>query len=132
MTGLICVDPAQVPNIWPRVAPLIQRAMDKVGFSPFWGIEAELYRGASLLWIAVKDKDILAAMVTQITNDVCTIVALGGRDRDLWLDHIGKVEEYARANGCARMRIIGRKGWARLLPYQQACVVLERNLQDGR
>jgi len=46
-----------------------------------------------------------------------------------WRDLIGKLEDYGRAEGCARMRIIGRKGWARVLKkYSQPCIILERQL----
>ena len=33
----------------------------------------------------------------------------------LWLHLLDGIEAFARAEGCDAMRIIGRKGWARVL-----------------
>jgi hypothetical protein len=61
--------------------------------------------------------------------------ALGGlcRERPVgmrrWLDLIGPIEDFARAEGCSLMRIIGRAGWARVLPaYRLKNVVLEKEI----
>ena len=46
-----------------------------------------------------------------------------------WLGLLGKIEEFARAEGCKSTRIMGRKGWARVLPsYQVKRIVLEKDL----
>jgi hypothetical protein len=60
---------------------------------------------------------------------VCVIIACGGIDMPRWLPLIEGIEKYARAEGCAAVRIVGRKGWARVLPdYRVHRVVLERKL----
>lgn len=125
----VCVDPKEIDKIWPKVSPLIGRAIDKVQFSDFETVERDVLLGGSLVWLAWDGEKILAAAVTQITGDVCEIVACGGSGLRRWQDLIGKLEDYARAEGCTRMRIIGRKGWARRLKdYWSPCVVLERHL----
>ncbi len=125
----VCVNPEVVDKIWPTVAPLIRRAIDKTGFSEFEGIENDVLIGGSLVWLAWDGKDILAAAVTQITGEVCTIVGCGGSGLRQWQKLIGDLEDYARAEKCTRMRIIGRKGWARVLKtYWVPAIVLERRL----
>lgn len=127
----VCVDPLRIDEIWPTVAPMVRRALDKTGFSEFEDIERDILIGNSLLWLAWDGAEILAAAVTQITNDVMTIVACAGTGLMLWRDLIGKLEAYAMDEGCTRSRIIGREGWARVLKergYWQTCVILERQL----
>jgi hypothetical protein len=96
-----------------------------------------------------------AAVVTKLQQNerrkVCVIAACGGaitheehqgvdarlgglcRERSVgmrgWLDLIGPIEDFARAEGCSAMRIIGRAGWARVLPaYRLKNVVLEMEI----
>ena len=50
-------------------------------------------------------------------------------DRRRWIGLIEKIEEFARAEGCSATRIMGRKGWARVLTsYQTKRIVLEKDL----
>ncbi len=108
---------------------MVRRAIDKVGFDSFDHIESDVLIGGSLVWLAWDGENILAVAVTQVTGDICTIVACGGRGLKLWYGLISKLEEFARAEKCTRMRIIGRKGWARVLKtYWSPCIVLERRL----
>ena len=125
----VCVDPKEIEKIWPTVSHRIRLAIDKVGFSNFEDIERDILQGGSLVWLAWDGKEILAVAVTQITGDICTIVGCGGKGLLLWRDLICKLEAYARAEKCSRMRIIGRKGWARVLTnYWSPAIVLERHL----
>jgi hypothetical protein len=50
-------------------------------------------------------------------------------DMRRWIGLIGKIEEFARAEGCSSTRIMGRKGWARVLTsYRTKRIVLEKEL----
>jgi hypothetical protein len=50
-------------------------------------------------------------------------------DMRRWIGLIEKIEEFARAEGCSATRIMGRKGWARVLTsYQTKRLVLEKDL----
>ena len=74
-----------------------------------------------------------AAAVTELHQSewrkVCVIVACGGTEMGRWLDLIGPIEEFARAEQCSAMRIMGRMGWTRVLPtYRPKRIVLEKEL----
>ncbi len=117
-----------VDKIWPIVSDLVKRAIDR-GFSSFPVIEANVLDGLFLLWLVIDRGKITAATVTSLTGDACEIVATAGVGVNNWIHLIEGIEKYARAEGRVRVRIIGRKGWARLLPaYKQTAVVLERQL----
>jgi hypothetical protein len=48
---------------------------------------------------------------------------------DKWLPLLAQIEDWARAEGAALVRIMGRPGWARVLSgYSVTNVVLERQL----
>jgi hypothetical protein len=89
------------------------------------------------LHVAIDEKNnVLAAMVTEIVEapsgqKVCLIVGIAGVNRDKWMEHLGGMEQWALAEGCARLRIKNaRKGWLReerLKPYR-ASFEFERTL----
>jgi len=156
---LICIDPAQVHQFWPYVAPFIAAAMRRGRISDFAGVAGAVHAGRSLVWIALTREDgrerpdgtredgrerpdrnrarIKAAAVTELGNAngerFCTIVACGatGHDRAEWLPLLAGLEDYARAERCTAMRIWGRRGWERLLPdYKPTRVILEKELHN--
>jgi hypothetical protein len=70
----------------------------------------EIYRELSDLWI-------------------CGVRFLTGEDSGQWLYLVDQLEEWARANGCSRLDIVARKGWAKKLPdYKLTHVLLEKDL----
>jgi hypothetical protein len=141
---LVCVPPDQAAAIWPHVRELIRAAMRRGGLSSFRPVEAGVLAGEALLWLAWNGVQIQAAAVTELHatewRKACVIVACGapsGRSRPssraigmaAWLPLLAGIETYARAAGCACVRIMGRKGWARALPtYRTTRIVLEKEL----
>ncbi len=74
-----------------------------------------------------------AAAATVLINSeigkVCVITVCGGSRMRRWLPLLRHIEDYARSENCARVRIYGRKGWLRVLDgYQQKCVIMDRRL----
>jgi hypothetical protein len=152
---LVCVPPDRAAAIWPHVRALILAAMKRGGLSSFRPVEANVLAGDALLWLAWDGAHIQAAAVTELHatewRKACVIVACGapsgrscpsiaredGRKPPLrramgmaaWLPLLAGIETYARAAGCASVRIMGRKGWARALPtYRTTRIVLEKEL----
>jgi hypothetical protein len=135
MASLVCIDPARVAEFWPLCRDMILSAITRTGLSHPRELEASLLSGGSLLWIALSAdrKSIEAAVATQVKDTdasrVCELLACGGSNRAQWLPLLRQIEDYARAEGCSRMRAFGRKGWLRVLSgYSVAHVVLERPL----
>jgi hypothetical protein len=129
----ICIDPAHVERVWPLVSHLIRAAMRKGRISEFADVERAVLEGAQLLWVAADRQAIWAAAVTQLSHangeKFCTIVACGGRERARWLPLKAELETFAKAEGCAAIRIHGRRGWAREFPdYRLTRILLEKEL----
>ena len=107
--------------------------MEKGRLSSYADVEHSVRNGRALLWLAWNGEKIKAAAVTELAivngETFCTIVACGGHDRAQWLPLIAGLEAYGRREGCAAMRIYGRRGWRKLLPeYRITRVLLEKPL----
>ncbi len=131
---LVCVDPAMAGRFWPHVAPLVARALD-VSRTPIAEVAADVLRGDALIWLAWSvARGIEAVAVTQVGEiggeRVCMVVSLTGvQPRARWFGLLARLEHYAAAEGCAAIRLRGRKGWRRLLPgYIAPYIVLEKRL----
>ena len=150
---LVCIPPDKVALVWPLARNLIFAAMKRGDLSSFGPVEDSVLRGDALLWLALTYEDgdgvrIDAAAVTELHRTewrkVCVVVACGAPSRvrpssradasratDMrrWIRLLEGIENFARAEGCEATRIIGRKGWARVLTsYQTKRIVLEKDL----
>jgi hypothetical protein len=130
---LVAIPPADAHQVWPHVAALVQAAMQKGRLSNYAEVEHSVRSGGALLWLAWEGETIKAAAVTEISEangeKFCTIVACGGHDRGQWLHLLAGLESHAKAEGCAAMRVYGRRGWGKLLKdYRVTRVLLEKAL----
>jgi len=130
---LVCVDPKRVHDIWPYVSSLLKAACQRTKLNAFADIESDILAGRSLLWIAWNGQTVEAAAATILINSeigkVCIITVCGGSDMKRWLPLIDRIEDYAKREGCARVRIYGRKGWRRVLEgYQEKHVIMDKEL----
>jgi hypothetical protein len=130
---LVCVDPKRVHEIWSHVSPLLKAACKRTGLNAFVDIEADILAGRSLLWMAWNGRTVEAAAATILINSeigkVCIITVCGGSDMKRWLPLIDQIETYAGREGCARVRIYGRKGWSRVLEgYEEKHIIMDKEL----
>ena len=130
---LVCVDPKRISEVWPHVSSLLKGACRRTRLNAFEDIEADILAGRSLLWMAWDGCAIEAAAATILINSesgkVCVITVCGGSDMKRWLPLIGQIESYAGREGCARVRIYGRKGWLRVLDgYEQEHIIMDKEL----
>lgn len=130
---LVCVPPGSVEDVWRYAGHFISSAVQRTGLADEEIIRRGLFEGRSLLWVAVLDGIFVAAASTEVVvvngAKTCELTACGGDGREHWIELLEGIESYAKAEGCASMRIFGRKGWQRVLPaYQVKHIVLERRL----
>lgn len=131
---LVCVDPQRIREIWLHVSPLLRAACRRTGLNAFSDIEADVLAGRSLLWVAWDGHAVEAAAATVLINSeigkVCVITVCGGSGMKRWLPLIGQIENYAKNEGCTRVRIYGRKGWLRVLDdYEQKHIIMDKEVQ---
>lgn len=128
----VCVDPKCVHELWLHVAPLVKAGVLRTDLSHFDEIESDVLAGRSLLWLGWYGH-IEAAVTTTLlqsnTGKVCVITAAGGRGLARWEPLLERIEAYAKAEGCDRVRLFGRKGWRRLMrQYELSHIILEKGL----
>jgi hypothetical protein len=132
LVDVYCVPPCSVSVVWPQVWHFIYGAMRRGGLSAYRPVAENVLDGRALLWIAYDGKKVQAAAVTEVQatewRKVCIIVACGGENL-CWPDLIQPLEQFARAEGCTAVRIMGRPGWERVLKeYRRKRVVLEKEI----
>lgn len=135
------IEPAKLraPAVAAVVAPLLDRALQYSRGQYTLAQVAELIdAGEFTLWGVVGPQGLDAVFVTDIdkaygSGPVLTVVLMGGENTGLWLHLEPVVADYARARGCTKMLLIGRRGWSRVLKHwRQSAIVLERDLTDER
>ena len=130
--SLFCVPPDDARKFWPHVRKFILDAMVRGG-GECCNVETDLFDGVSQLWIVWDGTKIIAAAITSLgivnNEKTCTIVACGGDDLSCFGHFINDLEQFAKAEGCAAVRINGRLGWKRALNgYDLQSVVLRKGL----
>jgi hypothetical protein len=133
--SLLCVDPKRIMEFWPLVRDLIDEGYAHSGEIAPVDLPQWLSDGKGQLWLSVEAGEIVAALTTSIVpmrnGLVLRMITCGGSRLDLWKDCHRQIEEFARAEGCDRIRSEGRPGWTRVLAgggYKVVAVTLEKRL----
>ena len=114
------VEAEDVDMVWDDVSPLIEKALRHAeGELIPDDIKKHLDSANLRLWVALKDKDVIAAMVTEIIQyprkKIVRIITLAGKDMSLWYDFLPMLEGYAIRHGCSSLEAWTRKGMTRKL-----------------
>lgn len=128
--SVFCLGAEQIDNLWPEYEHHIYR-MERLGYIGADELRDELKLSKKQLWGLQDNGKVAGICITRIAGKCCEIYAAVGAQskRGQILELYNHVEQWARDIGCDRMRVIGRKGWMRMLSnYSQVGVVLEKEL----
>ncbi len=102
--------------LWPDITRLLDKAVTKGGNR--WGeVKHALAVETAQLWLTVTDRPINAT-VSRMDGRTVEIWLCGGAVLSGALHFLETILAAAKADGATDARIIGRKGWARVLaPY---------------
>lgn len=124
--------------MWPLVVPFLQRAVDySDGVTTLKETVADISAARKQLWIIIdEEKQPKAAAVSMLQKFesglvLATIVLLGGESGHLFeiLELRSEFETWAKSEGCTRVKIYLRKGWAPKLPeYKLVAYVMSKEL----
>lgn len=125
--------PELVPQVWPHVWEMLKKAIDKTDYGTFACLENDVFSANALLWLAWSEPTIGAALVTQLVRNensiACYILACGGKEHRAWRCLPAPIEAYAKVEGCKKLRILGRKGWAKMFEgCRVPLVVIEKDI----
>ena len=123
---LLAVPPDRVGDFWPIAVGHISAAMARNGITPLDDVQADVFNGFALLWLAVEDDIVHGAGVTKLCGDICEIVAWGCDKQSRCTALLTEIEEYARAEGCTAVRLVGPRAWQRITGYDRKAVILEK------
>lgn len=102
--------------LWPSIFALLDRAVAR-GKNDWVEVSDDLASGAAQLWLTVTDRPV-AAMVTRIDGDTLEVWLAGGAVLSGSVPSLETAIEASKAMGTTNGRVVGRKGWARVLaPY---------------
>jgi hypothetical protein len=86
-------------------------------------------RGRAQLWMAAKDKMVIAACGTSLDDRrdgtrVLNIRWISGTNYDAWHVHFDRVKAWAKEHGCRSVYYRGRPGWQRRRPQARVAGVI--------
>jgi hypothetical protein len=133
------VPPRLLPTAWPLVEEWVATALRRgnADQSPD-DVRRHIERETMQLWLAWANGEPRprGVWVTEVLESArgryCNIVVLAGGGFETWRHLEGFLAKWAREQGCVRLTMVGRKGWARRLGgWREAAVTLERQI-DGQ
>lgn len=137
---LVLIPAAHAETVWPLAHTHLERAL-RFGDGEFTLDEARAFirQGRFQLWLAwdPRCRRVIGAGLTEIFDypqkRVCFLVLWASEaPRAHWLDGLDTVERWAKAQGCAGMRLLGRKGWGRVLSnYRPQYTVFVRSFDEN-
>lgn len=132
------VPPDLIEPMWPMIGSHLEKAIAFSGGADT--VEAtvgDIMAKRKQLWVAGEEgAPITAVAVTKLQQypsglKEASILHIGGDDGSLkdLLDLRAELEAWAKVEGCTRVRIYGRLGWARRLPdYKLKIYVLSKDI----
>lgn len=125
-------------TMWPMIVPYVQKAVDySEGKTTLKETVADLVAKRKQLWVVIdNDKKIISAAVSMLQKFesglvLATINLLGGENGSLSeiLELRPEFEKWAKTEGCNRVDILARKGWAPKLPdYKLVAYVMSKQI----
>ncbi len=130
------LDPDDVECVWDKVEPILARVVSRSeGELETEDILDLVTEGRMQLWIVAEDKEIIAALVTQIITypqkKVLRLVSLAGEDFNKFKHFLDMVQSFAIRKGCTALELWGRKGWKKLLPeWKSEYIVYTKDIRE--
>ncbi len=130
------VPPLGVIHEWPRVAPLVRKALD-CGEGSYLEADVAAFcmSGRWQLWLVERDGEPVALCVSEIANfprkRKCLLRYLVG-DWEAIEAHILNIEGWAREQGCHMLEGYARRGFTRRMPdWTERYVIIQKELADA-
>ena len=130
------LDPDDVECVWDQVEPILARAVSRSeGELKTNDILNFVIEGDMQLWIVSENKEIIAALVTQIITypqkRILRLVSLAGEDFNKFKHFLDMVQSFAIQKGCTALELWGRKGWKKLLPeWNSKYIVYTKDIKE--
>jgi hypothetical protein len=132
MKAIRGVQPGEMSELWPKVAPLVARALSyAAGDHTPETVRIDLEQRRRQLFITwpAADAILITAIEERPARKVLQVFALAGRLPKDWREALRNLETWAAEQGCAAIELQGRPGWTRRLPeYRGRMITLRKEL----
>lgn len=108
------IEPPIQPWLWLKAKALLWPAIERGG-NHAAQVEAELGAGRAQLWLGVEGDAPVIAAISRMDGDTFEIWLAAGPILSRGLRFLDRAIEAAKEDGATNGRIIGRKGWQRVL-----------------
>ncbi len=132
---LLYIDPQQLGEAWPHINHLLVDVVDLfAGRHTMETVLSEIMNDQVALWVIAGPDGAQAILGTEIGIEpsgdrTMDIKWLAGRGAHKWMHLLEQLEDVARAEGCTRLEMYARKGWAKHMPdYKLTRIKLEKDL----
>lgn len=136
MTALYLIPTPAVREVWGLAAPFLDRAEKRGGAMQTvaeW--REECAAGKKQLWFVWEetadrcDGAVVTYLCQTPQGKTCVIDAFGADRGSEWFPLLATLEEWAKTQACARVRVYGRVGWTeKLKGYALKGVILDKDL----
>ena len=128
--------PEEVPQVWDRVKPLIDKALvHTLGEQTSHDILIKLVKKENILFIGIEAQEIMSALVGEVqiypqkrVFHITTWANKTGHDYEQWMQHWDVIEDFRRAMGCTTVHAWVRKGYVKKLKWKHKYAVLTKDL----
>jgi hypothetical protein len=111
--------------------PAIQRVLDRFPVAAAAEVIDKIENGDAQLFALGHDNVAVTRLVQEPARLVC-LIWLSSGDLDALLVIHDDIEAWARDQGCSHLKIVGRKGWLKVLDgYRETAVEMEKEIGDG-
>lgn len=123
-----------IPQNWPRLWEMLRPAVERGGEHTEKSVLTALLHGGMVLWVDSERVDTAKAAIVTAWCDypagrVGFVLFAGGEDAQTWAPIAADVlSAWARSMGCKELRLVGRKGWSKLLGMTPADYTYSRSL----
>ena len=120
----------EITKLWPRLEPLVSRALDRTRDYTLDDVHQSLREERRQIFATWPEVDTIC--ITSIEKrprrKVLIICWKAGRLHDDWRQMLQAVENWGRSLGCTRVEFRGREGWTKLLPDYKTEVLYHKDL----
>ena len=127
--SVFCVGSDQIDEYWGDFEPHLQR-FERLGHINVIETRDDLRSSRKQLWGYQTDHGVLGVCITRVAGQTCEICgAVGSASKQQIVEVYLAIERWAREIGCTRMKLMGRRGWLRVLDgFTQTGIIAEKDL----
>lgn len=138
---LLCLPPEEVHKAWPLLEPILARVVSLTPKLELEDVLALTQSGDFQLWVMwdSAQRETLAVFTTELAPypsgwKTVRINLLAGQEMERWTRIlISGIEQWAIAEGCDAVELVGRRGWGRVYPdYELIEHTFSKDLKELR